>query len=254
MSPPVIQIWNMAGNNKTIDAQIKCPFNMLVAGPTQSGKTTWVTHLLYHANDLLETPPSSVHWYSPHSTPPHIHSSLPFPLFHHGNQLPWGKVKEDDDEINEEDEEKKVHLPSEGDVIVIDDFAQEMVNSRDLTNFLSKHSHHRNISLIVLSQNLFWAGKETRTQSLNYHYICLMRQSRDYKQIRTLGRQLTQKENEYRAFLEAYNEATNSRLFAYLLISMHPRDDKRLLLRSTIFPEEATASTVYLLKKYKRDE
>ena len=143
--------------------------------------------------------------------------------------------------------------PSAGDVIVIDDFAEETANSKELTKFLTKNSHHKNISVIVLTQNLFWSGKETRTQSLNMHYLVLMRQMRDHKQIRTLGRQLTQTEKEYRAFLEAYNDATSSRPFSYLLISMHPRDDRQLLLRSTIFPEEAPSTSVYLVKKYKKD-
>ena len=227
----------------SIDAQLKCPFNMLVAGPTQSGKSTWAGKLLSHAEELLERPPRRIHWYAPHS----VGSTIPTlaNLCHHKG-LPWNRAEEEEEEEGE---------PREGDVVVIDDFAQETANSKELTAFLTRSSHHQNISVLVLTQNLFWGGKETRTQSLNYHYIVLMRQTRDHNQVRTLGRQLTQSEKEFRSFLAAYNDATGTSPFSYLLISMHPRDDKRLLLRSLLFPGEGSGATVvYLIKKYKREE
>lgn len=216
----------------TLDATLKCPFNMIVTGPSQSGKTQWVGRLLTYSKDLMEKPPQLIHWHSPHEDLPSLPSHFIIKQF---TSLPW--------EIEETEEEK---LP---DLVVIDDFAQETANSKSLTAYLTKFSHHCGISLILLSQNLFWAGKETRTQSLNMHYMILMRQSRDHRQIRTLARQMTQNEYEYKLFLQAYNQAIDERPFAYLLISIHPRDDKRLLLRSNIFPEDATSTTVYLLMK-----
>ena len=236
-----------------IDARLKCPFNMLISGPTQSGKTSWVCRLLLNSELLMERPPQSIHWYSPHLAPPpslqKCGDGTTTTTLHHHKGLPWTRKRDDDDDDEYEGDGEK--NPEEGDVIVIDDFAQETSNSAELTAFLTRNSHHRNISICVLTQNLFWGGKETRTQSLNMHYLVLMRQTRDHRQVRTLGRQLTQTEKEYRAFLDAYNDATGRDLFSYLMISMHPRDDKRLLLRSTIFPSEHPTTTVYLLKKYK---
>ena len=234
-----------------IDATFRCPFNMLISGPTQSGKTTWISRLLVYAGELLETLPSEVHWYSPHATPaPGLSSCVQFPIYYH-QRLPWATFKRNDDDDDDDDSNGQENDPKPGSIIVIDDFAQETANSRELTSYITKTSHHRDMSIVLLTQNLFHSGKETRTQSLNMHYMVLMRQTRDHKQIRTLGRQLTQTEKEYRAFLDAYNDATSHRHFSYLLVSMHPRDDKRLLLRGTLFPEEAPAAAVYLVKKYK---
>lgn len=225
--------------NEPIDATLKCPFNMIVSGPSQSGKTEWVARLLNYSKELMEKNPRVIHWHSPHDHLPDLDSTLIVKSFKH---LPW---EEDGDNDDDDDEIK-------ADLIVIDDFAQETSNSKALTAFLTKFSHHRGTSLILLSQNLFWSGKETRTQSLNMHYIVLMRQTRDHRQIRTLARQMTQSNEEYNLFLQAYNQATDERHFAYLLISSHPRDDKHLLLRSNIFPEDAKTTTIYLLnKKYK---
>jgi hypothetical protein len=168
----------------------------------------------------------------------------------HRRHLPWDTettaVASAAPFVEEEEEEEEEEEPGEGDLVVIDDFAQEISNSRELTSYLTKNSHHHGVSIIVLTQNLFWAGKESRTQSLNMHYIVLLKQSRDHKQIRTLARQMTQDQRAYYNFLQAYNDATEKQPFSYLLLSLHPRDDKRLLLRANIFPEDATSATVYL--------
>lgn len=226
-------------SHESIDASFKCPFNMIVSGPSQSGKTQWVARLLAYNKELMEKSPRIIHWHSPHEHIPSLPSNLNVKSF---ACLPWDM---DDDDYGSEEEEQP-------DLIVIDDFAQETSNSKALTAFLTKFSHHRGISIILLSQNLFWAGKETRTQSLNMHYIVLMRQTRDHRQIRTLARQMTQNNDEYKLFIQAYHDSTDQRPFAYLIISSHPRDDKRMLLRSNIFPEDAITTTVYLFnKKYK---
>lgn len=214
-----------------MDATLKCPFNMLVAGPSQSGKSTWVSKLLKYAPSLLEAMPKKIIWYSPHGQVPNNVS------VDVRTCLPW--------ETDEEEIEDDV------DLVVLDDFAHETNNSRQLTKFLTQVSHHRRISVILLSQNLFWSGKETRTQSLNMHYIVLMRQTRDRQQIRTLARQTASNENDFKYFLAAYNDAIGDKSFSYLLVSVHPRDDPQLFLRTSIFPDESSAAIVYLRKNYK---
>lgn len=120
-----------------------------------------------------------------------------------------------------------------------------------MTEYVTQVSHHKHMSIIVLSQNLFWSGKESRTQSLNMHYIVLMSQTRDQQQVRTLARQITNGESDFKHFIRAYTDATGSRPFSYLLVSMHPRDERCLLLRESIFPEESPSAGVYLREKYK---
>ena len=254
-----------------MDVTLKWPFNMLVCGPTQSGKTMWVIRLLKHMKNLIEKPPKRILWYSPHETAPAEALSLRedslIPTLIHYRGLPWTrsdagkassrKVKLDkEEEIDSSDEEADPPpTTTVGDLVIIDDFAEEIANSRELTAYLTRHSHHQGISILLISQNCFWAGRESRTQSLNMHYIVLMRQKRDQKQVRTLARQISTGEASYTDFMHAYNDATSQRQFAYLLVSMHPRDDEALLLRTNIFPDDSTpsAAIVYMTRKrYKR--
>lgn len=270
----------------TMDISLKWPFNMLVCGPTQSGKTMWVVKLLAYRSEIFEAAPKRVLWYSPHDKAPEEAMGVIPTLIHHQG-LPWvkqdttaaaaasgksasklksvGELSSSDDDDDDDDEDDDGKKPSsstppppeteEGDLVIIDDFAEEIANSRELTAYLTRHSHHRSISILLISQNCFWSGREARTQSLNMHYIVLMRQKRDQKQIRTLARQIASGESTYRTFMKAYNDATSQRPFAYLLVSVHPRDDEALLLRTNIFPDESEggATTVYMTeKKYKK--
>lgn len=220
-----------------MDARLKCPFNMQVSGPSQSGKSVWVARLIAHANLLLEDPPEKIYWYTPHGhlpkgLPAHVESRL---------GLPWDR--QDDDEEDEDDEEG---CPCHK-LIVIDDFADVTKNSHELTAMFTKHSHHNNSSIIQMTQNMFWPGSDSRTRSLNIHYFVLMRQMRDQKQIRLLADQIGQNNTEKRGILQAYNSATGQRPYSYLLVSVHPRDPPELLLRADLFPDEASSPAVFLL-------
>ena len=216
-----------------MDARLKTPFNMIVAAPSQAGKTAWVERMILYQDSLLQDPAAAIVWYSPHEF------ESPLPNVDVRNCLPW------------EDENDAVMADGAHRMIVIDDFAQETCRSKELTTLLTKYSHHRNTSVVQITQNLFWAGPEQRTRSLNMHYFVLLRQSRDYRQIATLARQITQNKKQKDTFIAAYNDATREAPYSYLLVSVHPRDPPELLLRSNIFPEEATSATVYLLRGQK---
>ena len=52
-----------------------------------------------------------------------------------------------------------------------------------VTNLFSKGSHHRNLSVIHIVQNLFRQNKEHRTINLNAQYLVVFKNSRDNFQI-----------------------------------------------------------------------
>lgn len=219
-----------------MDARFKLPFVMQVSGPSQSGKTHWVSQLILYRQALFDQPLKGVYWFSPHTSLPDNLQSEDVKLL---SGLPW------DEEI---EEELAVDVVDGHVLYVLDDFGMETRNSKELTNFFTKHSHHRNISLIQIIQSLFWPSAEGRTRSLNVHYFCIMKNLRDTRQIKILARQITSTNKEYEAFMQAHNQATR-KPYSYLLISLHPRDDNQLMLRSEIFPEESPSTSVYLLHR-----
>ena len=62
---------------------------------------------------------------------------------------------------------------------MIDDMQASALNNICIANLFSRESHHRNISVILILQNLFHQGKYCRDISLNTHYFFLFKNPRD---------------------------------------------------------------------------
>ena len=59
-------------------------------------------------------------------------------------------------------------------------------NDKEVMDFFTKHSHHRNITILYLCQDMFPPGKYTRTISRNSHYIVAFRNTRDQLSMRNI--------------------------------------------------------------------
>ncbi len=114
----------------------------------------------------------------------------------------------------------------------------ETKNSLLCEHLFSKGSHHQNLSVCHLSQNLFNQGKCARNISLNTHYQLLLRSPRDVRQISTLASQT----GMGTLLTLAYKDAI-SRPHGYLLVDLSPRHDS-YRLKTAILPFEDTV--VYL--------
>jgi hypothetical protein len=76
-------------------------------------------------------------------------------------------------------------------IIALDDFT-ESVYSTKVSQLFTKSSHHRNISLILVTQNLFHQGHSSRDISLNSKYIVVSKNPRDKTEIVKFARQVYQ--------------------------------------------------------------
>ena len=74
--------------------------------------------------------------------------------------------------------------------MVIDDQMENAGGGKRIVNLFTRGSHHRNLSVIYFIQNLFHQGKNSRSISLNSHYLVLLKNSRNKLQILTLAKQM----------------------------------------------------------------
>ena len=126
--------------------------------------------------------------------------------------------------------------PSERNLVVLDDQMAEAGKMEEMSNLFTKGSHHRNITVVYIVQNVFDKGKVHRTISLNSHYIVLFKNPRDQGQMRSLAQQVFPSQVKY--FMDAFLEATKKE-HGYLLLDLHPLTPDRLRVRSRIFkPDE----------------
>ena len=93
-------------------------------------------------------------------------------------------------------------------LIVFDDQMTDASKDKRIVNLFTRGSHHRNLSVIYIVQNLFHQGKGSRSISLNSHYLVLFKNPRDKLQILTLAKQLNPGETDF--FLNQYEKAVNN--------------------------------------------
>lgn len=129
--------------------------------------------------------------------------------------------------------DEKMLDPQVRNLVVLDDLLAE--TDARVTKLFTKGSHHKNTSVIYISQNLFDKNKENRTITLNAHYIVLFKSPRDVLQVQSLARQMYPGKTHY--MLEAFADATKE-AFSYLLVDLKPDTPDELRLRTKIFPGE----------------
>ena len=102
-------------------------------------------------------------------------------------------------------------------LIVFDDQMIDASKDKRMVNLFIRSSHHCNLSVIYIVQNLFHQGKGSRSISLSSHYLVLFKNPRDKLQILTLAKQMYPGQKDF--FLNQYEE-TVKRPFGYMLIDL----------------------------------
>jgi len=154
------------------DMKFKHPFSCIVSGPSGSGKTSLVIRFLQKIRHLCTEPKfaGGVLWcYGEKSAVPfHLPANIGI---HEG-------VPEDFGSANSE--------PSH---VILDDLLTD-VYSKQVYGLFTRGSHHRNIRVILITQNLFHQVRFCRYMSLRTHYIVAFKNVRDKKQFTFMASQV----------------------------------------------------------------
>lgn len=194
--------------------------SICVSGQTGSGKTRWVYQFLKHLKNMYtrETPTQILYCYG-------IYQSLfddmekTIPNFSSKQGLPSSE------ELDEFTRDRRHKL------IIIDDLMHEVVQNKEMELLFTQGTHHRCISVVLITQNLYPRGKHARTIALNTWYMVLMKNLRDVSQVSILGRQLFP--GKVKGFMKAYEDALQ---YGYLLVDMSPHGDDKYRIRTQVFP------------------
>ena len=210
----------------TFDISIKPQTNMIVSGGTGSGKTTFVKNLLTIKDQLFSKSPAKTFLFYRIMQPIYNEmemSGLIDELVDTQTNFPtYDKIKEMVEQYK-----------TEGCIIIFDDIMTQL--NDDFIDLFCNLSHHANLNIILLVQNLFCKDKVFRTLSLNSHYMVVMKNERDKNQISTLATQISPKNGSY--VVQAYKEATKYP-YSYLFIDYHQETPNVIRLRNNIFPHE----------------
>lgn len=192
------------------------PFRLIVAGPSESGKTTFVKRLLDEHKLMVKPPPTIIKWFF-NEYQSWFDNYARFVHFQKG--MP--------------DSKSLGNISNQ--LIVIDDLFQDA--SKDTVNLFTVASHHKNISIIFITQNFFQKGGHQRSITLNASHVAFFKNPRDRMQIYYLAKQMYPKNAQF--LIKAYEDATISP-YSYLLIDLTQKADDRYRVRSKIFFGEYT--------------
>ena len=208
------------------DLTFKNPCTFILAGPSQSGKTTFVLNLLRQVDYMFAQPACKqniIYYFKEWQET--LENFQPENVVHHWVQ----------DMPTTEDFKGRTLLYKDtgGSIVVIDNFAQDL--SKDISTIFSVLSHHTNSTVILLTQNLFSKNPVFREISLNSTYIALFKNPRDLSQISHYARQFSPGNHKY--IVDAFKECTKPP-YSYMLFDHHQATPECLRVRSNVFQHQ----------------
>ena len=139
----VVPSFYEAVENKPFDSRLPQKFRLIISGSSQSGKTFLAKNLILHAQDVMTEPPKEVFFFyqieqgifsdlkSQSKIPIHLHQGMPTDV----------KIEE------------ILDVCSKPSLFIFDDFSHQL--NRTIANLYQATSHHKNVQLITIVQNLF---------------------------------------------------------------------------------------------------
>ena len=209
--------------NKDIDLCFTHPSRWIIYGPSGCGKTTFVSKLIKFSKNLFGFKFDTILYCSGQG----------FPENKDQNILICNSFNEEYiDNLNN----------SDNNLIIVDDNMHKATNDILISDLFTKKSHHKNITVIILLQNLFPKSKYMRDISISSNYIVLFKNPRENMQVKLLGRQIDGDKSNF--ISNCYLDSTKSKPFSYLILDLGQTTPEFLKVRTNVFPDE-TPQIVY---------
>ncbi len=196
------------------------PFTMLVAAGSGFGKTYWVKRLLAEKERLIQPVPKRIVWCYVQWQPLYdeIKEMDPTIEFVEGLPINLDAGFFDRDITN---------------LMIVDDMMTDITKDNRLTHLYTRGSHHDNLSVICLLQNLYY--KNTQTMRRNSHYLVLFDMPMDKTQVRTMSHQMFPSSPYH--LLQTYDKAV-SKPYGYLVVVSKPNIKQHDRLKTDIFHDD----------------
>jgi len=151
-----------------LDGRFKTPFSAVIVGPSGCGKSTFVASLIRNQKQLVTEPFDYLYIFigtrkqdNPLFAELESDRTLPHPVeifeletLYDGQSLAQSKFKEDFMALI-----GKHNKAGQKGAVIFDDLMAELSECDLLVNLFSRVSSHQNVSIIHITQNLFYKGK-----------------------------------------------------------------------------------------------
>ena len=124
-------------------------------------------------------------------------------------------------------------------VVVLDDLMTQTGGDKRISDISTKGSHHRNLSVIYMAQNIFHQGRGTSSITLNANNIVLFKSPRDKQHISALARQVNVPWTCLRIYEKLWR--SNKVSTGYLVLDLKSTTNNKHRLKSNVLSEENIA-------------
>ena len=215
--------------NENENFHFKHPFTMLVVGPTSCGKTNWIKYLLSNIDVTIKPIPKNIIFFYKRWQPMYTQLSETISNI----RFVEGLNMDETDSI-------------ENSLCIYDDLMAQTSKNEGVCELFTEGSHHKNLSVICLLQNLYNKGKENRTMNLNSQYLILFKNPRDLQQITVLARQMYP--GHIQKFMDKFSEATK-KPYGYLLVDLKQNTNDKERLKPNVFKSIESEENQNFIKK-----
>jgi hypothetical protein len=198
--------------------KLTSPFTLVMSGPSGCGKTALTSELLQ--SDCIDPRPNNVTYMFAEWQPAYDKMRQVMPEI----KFVAGWKPDIYDQL----------VPENNNLLIIDDLVSQCRQDPTLSALFTRGSHHRNVSIILITQNYFWSGSTATDVRRNTTYLCMFRCKQDSLQMARFGQRIMPYKSKY--FMQAYSEAT-SRPHGYLFVDMHSECPEEFMLRANILGE-----------------
>lgn len=198
------------------------PFTARFVGPTACGKTTFLKKVI-EQKLIYPWPQRIIYFYG--ST----WQSGSFDYLQSVHNVHF--VKGFDDSLIAENDANANTL------IICDDLILEMKDSDAAANLFMRGSHHLNMSVILIEQNLYPRGRQSVSMKTNTHYLVIFKSPADALGVSTLAKQMFPQQRG-RFLIDAYHDCT-LQPFSYLIIDSKQSTPDEIRLISNITDEKS---------------
>lgn len=226
-----------------IDARFTHPFTCIISGPSGSGKSTFVSNLIERQKDFIDVEWDYIFVFlGTKSEENPILSSLKVP---ENCSLEVFEVKEiyghdlASSDFAENLEEILIKKKSGGfrGCLIFDDLMAELAESRILVSLFTKFSTHASVSVINITQNLFFKGGGKRasdnvTLFRNAKILVLFDSPLDFTMFRIVAQRMA-RDNDYRNLLNMLKSIAEK--YRYVVIRGDFKTPPEMRFSSDIF-------------------
>ena len=204
------------------------PAGVMIAGPSQCGKSELVSSIIRHRQKMFQHPPQEIIFV--YSCWQSNYEKLQGDL---GNMIKFRTDIPGRQELTEIYNEDPVHR-----LLVIDDKFTAFKNGKqgsELVELAAVITHHCKFTAFYITQNLFHSPIQKEI-GLQCQYTIIFKNPRSQQQVGIFGNQLLGKGNSD-FFIDAYRKAT-ARPHGFLLVDLAPCTTDKMRLKSCIIPGE----------------